>query len=102
MQTYQVQFHIFPDPDNPEGLILRYETVGSLIHDANPFAVTFKNKFDLDAAFLAAGIYLRDITHPDPERSALPNPSQNYEVTNDLLRKLGFDLPPTQTPTQTH
>jgi hypothetical protein len=58
----------------------------------NPLAVTFKSKFELDAAFIAAGIYLRDYSHLDPTENALPNPEKNYEVTNDALRKIGFDI----------
>jgi hypothetical protein len=88
-----VRFKTLPDPKNPEGFLLTFETVGDLVHDVNPLTVSFKNKFDLDSAFLAAGIYLRDRSHPDPERSALPNPEQDFEVTNDTLRKIGFDVP---------
>jgi hypothetical protein len=93
MQTYQVRFKTIPDPNNPKGLLLRFETVGGLVQGTNPLTVTFKSKFDLDSAFIAAGIYLRDVAHPDPERDAIPNPKINYEVSNDLLRKIGFDLP---------
>jgi hypothetical protein len=93
MQTYQVRFKTLPDPRNPDGLLLSFENVGGLVPGTKPLTVSFKNKFDLDSAFVAAGIYLRDITHPDPERSALPDPEKNYEVSNDLLRKIGFNLP---------
>jgi hypothetical protein len=97
MQTYQVRFKALPDPKNPEGFLLSFETVGGLVQGTNSLTVNFKSKFDLDAAFMAAGIYLRDISHPDPERSALPSPDQNYEVSNDLLRKIGFDIPTERT-----
>jgi hypothetical protein len=89
----QVRFKTLPDPKNPEGLLLTFETIGGLVHQINPLTVAFKNKFDLDSAFMAAGIYLRDISHPDPERSALPNPEHNYEVSTDTLRTIGFDIP---------
>jgi hypothetical protein len=36
-----------------------------MVENVSPLAVTFKNQFALDCAFLAAGIYLR--FHPDPE-----------------------------------
>ena len=88
-----VRFKTVPDPKTPEGFILSFETVGDLVSSIDPPTVVFKSKFDLDSAFLAAGIYLRDISHPDPERSALPHPEQDYEVTKDILRKIGFDLP---------
>jgi hypothetical protein len=88
-----VRFKTLPDPKHPEGLLVTFETVGSLVHDVNPLTVAFKNKFALDSAFMAAGIYLRDINHPDPERSAFPDPEQDYEVDNDALRKIGFDIP---------
>jgi hypothetical protein len=88
-----VRFKTVSDPENPEGLVLSFETVGDLVPSIDPPMVVFKSKFDLDSAFLAAGIYLRDISHPDPERSALPKPEQDYEVTKDILRKIGFDLP---------
>lgn len=88
-----VRFKTLPDPKNPEGFLVTYETVGSLVRDINPLTVAFKNKFELDSAFMAAGIYLRDATHPDPERSALPDPEEDYEVNIEALRQIGFDLP---------
>ena len=89
----QVRFKTLPDPKNSEGFLLTFETIGGMVHDINPLTVAFKNKFDLDSAFMAAGIYLRDIAHPDPERSALPDPERDYEVSIDTLRTIGFDIP---------
>jgi hypothetical protein len=90
----QVKFKTVPDPKNPEGLVVTFETVGSLVENGNsPLAVTFKNQFALDSAFLAAGIYLRDVSHPDPERSEPSDPEKNFEVTPDTLRTIGFDIP---------
>jgi hypothetical protein len=42
---------------------------------------------------MAAGIYLRDVSHPGPERSAPPDPEKNFEVSRDTLRTIGFDIP---------
>jgi hypothetical protein len=88
-----VRFITLPDPKNPGGLLVTFETVGSVIRDANPFTVAFKNKFDLDSAFMAAGIYLRNVNDPDPARSPLPDPERDYDVDSDALRKIGFDIP---------
>jgi hypothetical protein len=70
----QVKFKTVPDPKNPKGLVVTFETVGGLVDNVSPFAVTFKNQFALDSAFLTAGIYLRDLSHPGPERSDLRIP----------------------------
>jgi hypothetical protein len=88
-----VRFKTLPDSKNPEGLLVTFETIGGLVQNVNPLAVAFKNQFDLDSAFMAAGIYLRDVSHPDPERSAPPDPEKNFEVTLDMLRTIGFDIP---------
>jgi hypothetical protein len=41
---------------------------------------------------MAAGIYLHDASHADPERNCLsPDPEKNFEVTVDSLRIIGFD-----------
>ena len=88
-----VRFKTHPDPKDPEGFLVTYEIVGSLVQDTVPFTVAFKNRFELDSAFMAGGIYLRDATHPDPERSTLPNPERDYEVSIDTLRKIGFNIP---------
>lgn len=89
----QVKFKTVPDPKTPEGLIVTFETVGSLVQDVKPLSVSFKNQFALDSAFLAAGIYLRDISHTSPERSEPPDPEKNFVVTPDTLRTIGFDIP---------
>ena len=90
--TYQVKFISSADPNNSEGVVLRYEEVGGLVQRPNSLTVTFNSKFALDAAFLAAGIYLRDYSHLDPTENALPDSEKNYEVTNNALRTIGFDV----------
>ena len=90
----QVRFKTLPDPKHPGGFLVTFETVGGLLHNTtSPLTASFPSKFDLDSAFMAAGIYLRDLTHSDPERSALPDPERNYEVSSEALRKIGFDIP---------
>ncbi|HEX3968519.1 MAG TPA: hypothetical protein VHW70_11175 [Edaphobacter sp.] len=89
----QVRFKTLPDPKNPDGFLVTFETIGGLVHDDTPLTAAFKTRFDLDSAFMAAGIYLRDISHPDPERSGLPDPEKNYEVSSDTLRTIGFAIP---------
>jgi hypothetical protein len=90
--SYAGQIQNHPRPEKLR--LVTFETIGSVVENVNnPFAVTFKNQFALDSAFLAAGIYLRDVSHPDPERSAPPNPEKNFEVTADTLRTIGFDIP---------
>ena len=93
MNSFQVKFRCLPDPKNPQGILLRYERVGGLTHEESPLSVTFGSTAELDSAFIAAGIYLHTYSHIDPERDARPDPEQNYEVTVDSLRKIGFDLP---------
>lgn len=93
MDSFQVRFKCLPLPKNPQGILLKYERVGDLTHDENPLSVTFANTAELDSAFIAAGIYLHSYSYIDPERDARPEPDQNYEVTADSLRKIGFDLP---------
>jgi hypothetical protein len=96
MDTFQVQFKCFPDPKNKEGILLKYVRVGSISHQQSPQAVTFASANELDSAFIAVGIYLHTYSHTDPERDARPDPEQNYEVTEESLRKLGFDIPSPQ------
>ncbi len=92
MESFQVKFKCRPEPAHPDGIILTYERVGGLTHDPSPLAVTFRDTAELDSAFIAAGIYLHTYSHIDPERDARPDPDQNYEVTVESLRKIGFDL----------
>ena len=93
METFQVKFKCLPDQALGEGIILTYERVGDLTHDPSPLSVVFRDRAELESAFIAAGIYLHSYSHIDPERDALPVPDQNYEVTIESLRKIGFDLP---------
>jgi hypothetical protein len=90
--TYQVKFKSSPDPKNQDGIVLGFDNAEGLSPGPSGLTVNFKNKFDLDSAFLAAGIYLRDNSHLDPTENALPHPDRNYEVTDDMLRKIGFDI----------
>ena len=93
MDSFQVKFRCLPDPDNDKGIILKYKQTGGLTQDENPFAVAFRDTAELDSAFIAAGIYLHSYSHVDPERDARPDPEQNYTVTEESLRKIGFQLP---------
>ncbi len=93
MNSFQVKFRGTPDPGHPGGIVLNYQRVGGLAHERSPLTVTFRDTAELDSAFIAAGIYLHTYSHMDPERDARPDPDQNYEVTEDALRKIGFDLP---------
>jgi hypothetical protein len=89
----QVRFKTVRDPKNPEGLLVTYETVGGLVQDARSLPVSFQSQFELDSAFMAAGIYLRDVSHPGPERSEPPDPEKSFEVSRDNLRKIGVRPP---------
>jgi hypothetical protein len=91
--TYQVRFKTTPDPSHKGGYILQYERVGDITHVDNPLRVTFPDEVKLAGAFLKAGIYLHTFGRPDPERSVMPDPNQNYEVTNKMMRDIGFDIP---------
>ena len=93
MNSFQVKFNCLPDPKNSQGIVLSYERAGALAPDSSPLSVTFRDIAELDAAFLAAGIYLHSYSHVDPATDARPDPKQNYEVTVDSLRKIGFELP---------
>lgn len=93
MNSYQVRFTCSSAPGDHEAIVMRYERIGSLTQDPSPYSVTYRSISDLDAAFTAAGIYLHQLNQPDPERDVRPDPTQNYIVTDDTLRKLGFDLP---------
>ena len=88
-----VRFKTLPDPKNREGYLLSFETVGDLIQPVNLPTIAFKDKFSLDSAFIAAGIYLHELSQPDPERNPLPDPEEDYEVSSDVLRKIGFVIP---------
>jgi hypothetical protein len=91
--TYQVRFITQPDPGHAGGFIMRYEQVGGITHVDSPLKVVFEDEVKLAGAFLKAGIYLHSLGQADLERDVKPDPEQNYEVTNDTLRNLGFDIP---------
>jgi hypothetical protein len=91
--TYQVRFITQSDPEHSGGLIMRFEQVGNITHVDSPLKVLFEDEVKFAGAFLNAGIYLRSFGQADPERNVRPDFEQNYEVTDDTLRKLGFDIP---------
>jgi len=91
--TFQVRFKTTPDPNHKGGYILQYERVGDITHVDSPLRVTFPDEVKLAGAFLKAGIYLHSFGEADPERSVMPDPDQDYEVTNKMMRDIGFDIP---------
>jgi hypothetical protein len=91
--AYQVRFTTRPDPNHSGGIIMQYERVGDITHVDSPLKVVFEDEVKLVGAFLKAGIYLHSFGQADPERHPKPDPEQDYEVTNETLRILGFDLP---------
>ena len=93
MQSYQVKFRCEPDPKNAAGIIMRFEKTEDLTHQPNPFTAIFRSTSELDSALIEAGIYLHSFGHADPERDVRPNPEESYEVTDEILRKLKFDIP---------
>ena len=93
MNAYQVRFKTHPDPAHPGGIIMQYERVGDITHEASPLRVTYADKVKLQGAFLKAGLYLHKFGQADPEKNALPDPNQDYEVTNEMMREIGFVIP---------
>jgi hypothetical protein len=93
MNAYQVRFKTHPDPTHPGGIIMQYERVGDITHEANPMRVTYADKVKLQGAFLKAGLYLHSFGHLDTGRDVMPDPNQDYEVTDEMMRQLGFDIP---------
>ena len=92
MNSYLVRFKTHPDPKNPGGIILRYLRATDITHEEIPLKVTFPDKVKLQGAFLKAGLYLRAYGHPDQDRDVMPDPNQNYEVNDQMMRDIGFDL----------
>ena len=93
MNAYQVRFKTHPDPTHPGGIIMQYERVGDITHEASPLRVTYADKVKLQGAFLKAGLYLHSFDHADTGRDVMPDQNQNYEVTDEMMRHLGFDIP---------
>jgi hypothetical protein len=93
MNAYQVRFKTHPDPTHPGGIIMQYERIGDITHQASPLRVVYADKVKLQGAFLKAGLYLHAFGHEDPGRDVMPDPNQDYEVTNEMMRHLGFDIP---------
>jgi hypothetical protein len=93
MNTYQVRFKTHPDPTHPGGIIMQYERVGDITHEASPLRVTYADKVKLQGAFLKAGLYLHSFDSPDSGRDVMPDSDQDYEVTDQMMRQLGFDIP---------
>ena len=93
MNAYMVRFKTHPDPSHPGGIIMQYERVGDITHEASPLRATYADKVKLQGAFLKAGLYLHSFGHEDPGRDVMPDPNQDYEVTDEMMRQLGFDIP---------
>ena len=91
--TYQVRFKTTPDPNHKGGYILQYERVGDITHADSPLRVTFPDKVKLEGAFLKAGLYLHSFGKSDTGRDVMPDPDQDYEVTNKMMRDIGFEFP---------
>ena len=93
MNAYQVRFKTHPDPSHPGGIIMQYERVGNITHEEIPLRVAYPDKVKLQGAFLKAGLYLHAFGHEDEGRDVMPDPNQDYEVTDEMMRHLGFDIP---------
>lgn len=91
--SYQVRFKAKPDPKHTGGYILRFSQIGDITHDESPLTVTFEDQVKLMGAFLKAGLYLRSYGTIDPGKDTLPDPNKTYDVTDEMLRDLGFDIP---------
>ena len=93
MNAYQVRFKAHPDPTHPGGIIMQYERVGDITHEASPLRVTYADKVKLQGAFLKAGLYLHSFGKSDPVGDVMPDPNQGYEVADQMMRDLGFEIP---------
>ena len=93
MNTYLVRFKTHPDPEHPGGIIMQYLRVTDITHEEIPLKVVFPDKVKLQGAFLKAGLYLHSFGQPDTDRDVMPDPNQNYEVTDQMMRDIGFDIP---------
>jgi hypothetical protein len=93
MNTYQVRFKTHHDPRHPGGYILQYVRVGDITHEESPLKVIFPDKVKLEGAFLKAGLYLHSFGTQDTGRDVMPDADQDYEVTNQMMRDIGFDIP---------
>jgi hypothetical protein len=91
--AYQVRFKTRPDPQHPGGIILQYQRVIDITHVENPLRVTFPDRVKLQGAFLKAGIYLHSFGKEDTGLDVMPDPDQDYEVTNEMMQQLGFEIP---------
>ncbi|MBB5342176.1 hypothetical protein [Tunturibacter empetritectus] len=93
MNTYQVRFKLHQDPEHPGGYLLKYQRVIDITHEENPLKVVFPDAVKLRGAFLKAGLYLHSFGTQDTGRDVMPDPNQDYEVTDQMMRDLGFDIP---------
>ena len=93
MNAYQVRFKTHADPTHPGGIIMQNKRVGDITDEASPLQVTYADRVKLHAAFLKAGLYLHSFGHSDTGRDVMPDANQNYEVTDEMMRHLGFDIP---------
>jgi hypothetical protein len=92
-KTFLVRFKTRPDPDHEDGIIMQFEEIGNIAQVNSPLKVVYEDEVRLSGAFLKAGIYLHSFGRPDEERNVMPDPEKHYEVTDDNLRNLGFDIP---------
>jgi hypothetical protein len=92
-KTFQVRFKTKPDPNHDGGIIMQFEQIGNIAQVNSPLEVVYQDEVQLAGAFLKAGIYLRSSGKADPDRNPMPDPEKHYEVTDDNLRSLGFEIP---------
>ncbi|WP_158944588.1 hypothetical protein [Granulicella sp. S190] len=88
-----MKFKTQPDPEHPGGYLMRFTRVINITHEEGALQVRFPDKVKLQGAFLKAGLYLHSFGHADTGRDVMPDPNQDYEVTNEMMRDLGFDIP---------
>jgi hypothetical protein len=93
MQSYSVKFLTLPDPSHKGGFILSYDKVMKLSEDMSPLRVVFEDKVKLEGAFLKAGLYFHSFGKEDTAREVMPDQDQNYEVNDQMMRDIGFDIP---------
>ncbi|NYF91251.1 hypothetical protein RBB79_16650 [Tunturiibacter empetritectus] len=93
MNTYPVRFKLHPDPEHAGGYILQYQPVIDITQEENLLKVAFPDAVKLRGAFLKAGLYLHSFGHEDSGRDVMPDAEQNYEVTDQMMRDIGFDIP---------
>ena len=93
MNTYPVKFKVEADPSHKGGYILRYVHIADLVPNESPLKVVFEDGVKLEGAFLRAGLYLRSSPGENPGQEPMPDPEQNYEVNDQMMRAIGFNFP---------